>query len=488
LSLSNNRAGPAASGKCSADDSGRETPVAPAAPDSLRASLVSITGDADRVSVGTSTRNLYSGDLSYHEPHLPDVVVWATCEADVVAVLRYANEHAIPVVPYGAGTSTDGHVIPVHGGIVLDLSRMDSLVAFHPEDQVISVQAGMLRTAVNHHAGPHGLFFPVDPGADATIGGMTGTNASGTTAVRYGDMRKQILGLKVALPDGSLLHTGGRTVKSSAGYDLGHLFIGAEGTLGVVVEITLKLHPIPEHVIAARVAFANVESACAAASVIASVGASTTRVELLDAESLRAFNDFSGMRLSEVPSLFLEFAASRAAVAEDVEFAHAAAKEHGCISFETEADNTARARLWRARHELALAVANLHPGEGTIMSTDVCVPISEMPGAVAAARETAERLGIDAAIFGHVGDGNFHALYVFDRDVPEDVEKFVAFENELVARALERGGTCTGEHGVGMGKIDHFVAEHGDLVPIMRQIKRMVDPVGILNPGKLLPV
>jgi D-lactate dehydrogenase (cytochrome) len=456
-------------------------------PDDLLNSLAGLLGDADRVGDGSSRLDHYSADLSLHEPHRPDAVVFARSESDVVDVVRYANARAIPVVPYGAGTSTDGHTIPSRGGIVIDLSAMDSVVALQPHDQTITVQPGVRRSAINRAAGEHGLMFPVDPGADATIGGMTSTNASGTTAVRYGNMRRQVLGLKVVLADGSVIRTGSRTVKSSAGYDIGQIFIGAEGTLGVIVEITLRLYPIPEQTVAVRASFADIESACAAARAIAAVSISTTRAEMLDALSVRAFNAFSGESLPETPFLFLEFAAAPTTVADDVAFAADAIRDHGGRSFQTEADPTARAKLWRARHELATAVGHLFPGRGTMMSTDVCVPVSELPAAAAMAREAAAEIGIDAALFGHVGDGHFHAVCMIDRTVAREVEKFVAFEDELVRYALDHDGTCSGEHGIGLGKIDYLLSEHGDIVPLMQAMKRMLDPVGIFNPDKLLP-
>lgn len=453
----------------------------------LRDALLSVIDDPNRVSVGDSVRDLHSSDLSRHRPRRPDVVVFAETTDEVVAVLKLANSRRVPVVPYGAGTSTDGHIIPIRGGITLDVSRMDRCIALRPDDHIITVEPGMARSAVNRLAGEHGLFFPVDPGADASIGGMVGTNASGTTTVRYGDTRHQILGLKVVLADGRVIRTGGLTVKSSAGYDLGQIFIGAEGTLGVVVEVTLRLYAIPDHIVAARASFADLEGACTAARAIASLGSSLTRVELLDGESVRAVNAFSGTELEESPSLFLEFGGNKGAVDEDVAFAQSVAEESGLRSFQLETDNTARVRLWQARHDITFAYADRYPGAGSMIATDVCVPISKMPEAIHNARRVAEKLGIDAAVVGHVGDGNFHVVYVFNRESDADVAMAIRFEAELVKHALANGGTCTGEHGIGMGKRDHLAEEHGDIIPIMRGIKNQLDPHGILNPGKLLP-
>jgi D-lactate dehydrogenase (cytochrome) len=451
----------------------------------LMEDLVAAVGDAARVSDGASVRALHGEDLSRHADRLPDVVVFAQRTAEVAAVLAVADARRVPVTPFGAGTSIDGHVLPLEGGISLDLTQMDRVLALRPEDATITVQPGVTRSAVGRHAGEHGLMFPVDPGADATVGGMAATNASGTTTVRYGNMRRQVLGLEVALPGGSVVRTGGRALKSSAGYDIGQLFVGSEGTLGVITELTLRLHPIPEHVVAARAAFPDLDAACRAARAMVSTGVSVTRIELIDAYGVAAMNRFRGTDLPETTLLLLEFAGSRAAVEADVADAALLCAEHGCATLPTETDPTARAQLWRARHELAFALADLHPG-GRNMSTDVCVPISELPGAVAAARATLDRLGIAATIVGHVGEGNYHVTYVHDPGDPASVAAALTLEDEVVAQALACGGTCSGEHGIGMGKIAYLEAEHGDLVPLMRAIKGVMDPHGILNPGKVL--
>jgi D-lactate dehydrogenase (cytochrome) len=454
--------------------------------ESLRTALLGIIPDERRVSVGESVRDLHAGDLSRHRRMRPDVVVFAQSTREVAAVLRLANADGVAVTPFGAGTSTDGHVVPLRGGISLDLTQMDRVVSIWPEDHMIAVQPGVPRSIVNRHAGEHGLFFPVDPGADASIGGMAATNASGTTTVRYGNMRRQVLGLEVVLADGRIVRTGGRALKSSAGYDLGQLFVGSEGTLGVMTEITLRLYGIPEHTVAARAPFPDLDGACQAARVMVSAGLSVDRIELIDSYGIYAMNRFRQTDLKETPSLLLEFSGGRAAVDADTAFAASIADEYGCLGLETVTDHTSRARLWKARHDLSFGLADLHPG-GRLMATDVCVPISEMPRSVAAARATLDRLGLAAVIVGHVGDGNYHVNYVVNPDDEEHVAATKVLEHEVIEQALSVGGTCSGEHGIGMGKQSYLAEEHGDLIPLMRCIKAMFDPQGILNPGKLLP-
>jgi D-lactate dehydrogenase (cytochrome) len=450
----------------------------------LRAALLRLIGDDTRVSTGESVRRLHAGDLSGNLPRLPDAVVFPVEVEEVAAVLAFAHEQRVAVTCFGAGTSTDGHVIPVEGGISLDLSRLDRILSLSPDDHTISVQAGVPRSEANRRAGEHGLFFPVDPGADATLGGMAATNASGTTTVRYGNMRRQILGLTVVLADGSVVRTGGRTTKSSAGYDLTQLFAGSEGTLGAIVELTLRLYAIPDRVVAARATFAELDAACAAARSLAATGASVSRLELLDEGTVRAINAFNETTFTEAPSLFLEFSGSSAAVEEDAAFAREVMEEHGCLEVQLEHDHTARVRLWQARHDAAFAIAATRAG-GQILSTDVCVPLSELPGAVRTARGTAERLGLEVAIVGHAGDGNYHVVLIYDPEDPDEASRADALKSAISADALARGGTCSGEHGIGLGKIDELATEHGDLLPLMRGIKRVLDPHGIMNPGKV---
>jgi D-lactate dehydrogenase (cytochrome) len=445
---------------------------------SLRSDLLDLVPDDSRVGDGESLLDAHSHDLTYHAPHRPDVVVAAGNVDEVSRVLAYANRARIPVVPFGAGTSLEGHTIPVHGGIVLDVTRLNAIVAIHPADLQATVQAGVTRSALNRAAAEHGLQFPVDPGADATLGGMAATNASGTTTVRYGGMRVQVLGLEVVLADGSVIRPGSRTVKTSAGYDLRGLFVGSEGTLGVITELTLRLYGLPEQLVAVRAAFPDVGAACRAAVALIGAGVPLIRVELVDGETMAAVNAYKETAYAEQPSLFIEVESGLDAVREVAEW-------EGCTSFEAETTQEGRTQLWDARHNVFFALAAQSPGKGSL-ATDVAVPLSELPAAVEFARSRAEARGRQAAIIGHVGDGNFHVGLAIDRDDPEDLADALAFNDELVEYALARGGTCSGEHGIGLGKLGYLEREHPDLLPHYRALKHAFDPNGILNPGKVL--
>lgn len=452
----------------------------------MRDELAALLGDERRVSSSESVLDQHARDLSYHEPHAPDVVVYPESTQEVARVLAWANERRVPVVAFGAGTSLEGHVIPVRGGVSLDLSRMDRVVEVRPADLQAVVQPGVLRSALNAAAGEHGLWFPVDPGADATLGGMAATNASGTTTVRYGGMRANVLALEVVLADGTALRPGARTVKTSAGFDLRSLFVGSEGTLGVITELTLRLWGLPEHVVAARAAFPSLDAACRTAVALVGAGVAAQRIELLDAATVRAVNAYKGTAYAELPSLFLEFAGgSEASVAGDVEAARELARWEGCDELQEEREPAARARLWEARHHVLFALLHATPGK-LHKSTDVCVPVSELPAAIAHARMQADALELDAAIIAHAGDGNYHVLFMLDPGDSRELEAADRLNAEIVDWALERGGTCTGEHGVGIGKIGYLEREHGDLVPYLRELKRLFDPNGILNPGKVV--
>ena len=451
----------------------------------LRAVLVELLGDERRVTTSTSVLEQHSRDLTYRAAQLPDVVVFAETTAEIAAVLALANRSGVAVVPFGAGTSLEGHVVPVRGGISLDLTRMDRIVEIRPGELSATVEAGVLRSTLNATAGEHGLFFPVDPGADASLGGMAATNASGTTTVRYGGMRANVLALEVVLADGSVIRPGSRALKSSAGYNLTSLFVGSEGTLGVITELTLRLYGIPEHAIAVRAAFPDLDAACRAAVALIGSGVMVTRVELLDAATIAAVNAYKGTRYEEAPSLFLEFAGSDAGVAGDLSTTEEILRWEGCGAFEYEREPEARARLWEARHHALFALLHASPGK-VHKSTDVCVPVSELPGAIRGARRVAEELGLEAGIVAHAGDGNYHVLFMLDpRDLAQ-VEAAERLNDEIVEYALARGGTCTGEHGIGMGKLEYLEREHGDLLPYMRALKQAFDPKGILNPGKVV--
>jgi D-lactate dehydrogenase (cytochrome) len=452
----------------------------------LRERLLGVIGDERRVSDGASIRAAHGRDVSHHEPRDPDVVVFPETTAEVSAVLALAHAERVPVVAFGAGTSLEGHVIPARGGISLDLTRMDRVLDVRAGDLLAVVQPGVTRSALNVRAGEHGLFFPVDPGADATLGGMAATNASGTTTVRYGGMRVHVLALEVVLAGGTVVRTGSRAAKTSAGYGLTHLFVGSEGTLGVITELTVRLHGIPEHVVAARAAFADLDGACAAAVALAGSGVTVTRLELVDADTMRAVNAYKGTAYAEAPSLFLELAGSEAGVEGDVEAARELVTDAGGSGWSEERESEARSRLWDARHHALFALQHASPGR-LHKSTDVCVPLSELPGAIRHARAAADRLGLAATIIAHAGDGNYHVLFMLDPADPVERATAEELNDEIVAWALQRGGTCTGEHGIGAGKLRHLTAEHGDLIPLMRGIKELLDPHGILNPGKVLP-
>ena len=422
--------------------------------------------------------------FTYHAPHPPDAVVFPKDRDEVVEILRFANGRGVPVVPFGEGSSLEAHTIPLHGGISLDFGSMDEIVEVRPEDFVARVQPGVTHGKLNASLKEHGLFFPVDPGWDASIGGMAATNASGTNAVRYGAMRDQVLGLEVVLADGTVMRTGGMAMKSSAGYNLTGLFVGSEGTLGVFTEVTLRLYPIPEYVLAARAVYPDIERAGRAAVAMIRSGMQIGRVELVDARTVEAVNAYKGTSYAVEPTLFLEFNGSQISVERDVEVARRISESEGSAAFEFEADEAGRERLWEARHEAGLAVRDLYPGKNP-MTTDVCVPISDLPEALRHARDTIESRGLDGAILGHVGDGNYHAVFPVDPDDEGDLALAETVNSEIVDYALARGGTSTGEHGIGSGKTKHLEKEHGDSIFFMRELKKLADPNGIMNPGKV---
>lgn len=437
---------------------------------------------ADQVKDGDSERDLHGVDLSFHTPQRPDLVVYPISTADVARVLAVADHHRIPVTPFGVGTSLEGHVIPVRGGISLDLTRLDQIVEISPGNLTATVQAGVTRLALQHAAGAHGLSFPVDPGADATFGGMAATNAAGTTTVRYGKMRQNVLALEAVLPGGHVIRTGSRAAKTSAGYDLTGLLVGSEGTLAVITEVTVRLHAIPEQVVALRISFPDVESACRTAAGVVAAGGGVSRIELLDAWCVAAVNAFSGTAYPDGPCLFVEASGAAEVVGSDLELVQAIAREEGATEVVHVRDRDARAHLWQARHDVSHALAARFPGTKE-RATDVCVPLTELAGAVRFARTEIERLGLDAGILGHAGDGNLH---VHMRLTPDGVAASEELVHNVVEDALARGGTCTGEHGVGQGKIAALELEHGDLIPLMQAIKTSFDPNGIMNPGKVL--
>ena len=460
-------------------------PTPPGLPESLRRSLAERFGV--RFSCGASTCLQHGRDESVHEPQLPDGVVMATSSDEVAGVVRLCAEHAVPVIPYGVGSSVEGHVLAPRGGISLDLSGMNRILAIHAEDGDAVVEAGVTRKQLNDALKGTGLFFPIDPGADATLGGMAATRASGTNAVRYGTMKDNVLATTTVLADGRVMKTGGRARKSSAGYDLTRLLVGSEGTLGIMTELTVKLYPIPEAISAAVCTFPNVDAAVRTVIQTIQLGVPVARIELLDALSLQAINLFSKTALAEAPTLFFEFHGSPAGVAEQSETVQAIAGELGGANFAWATRPEDRSRLWQARHDAYFACLQLKPG-CRCFPTDVCVPISRLAECIAETQADIAQVSIPIALFGHVGDGNFHLVVLVDRDNPQDMAEADWIGARVVERAIDMEGTCTGEHGIGLGKRKYLGAEHGEVaVDVMRMLKTALDPHDLLNPGKVLP-
>lgn len=452
-------------------------------PSSLLKDLRGLTAE-DRATVNETTLQQHSKDESHHTPVLPDIVVYPSSTNEVVSIMKYANEHLIPVVPFGVGSSLEGHCIPLKGGISLDFSQMNQIIEIRPQDFLVRVQPGVTRNQLNQALKKHGLFFPVDPGADATLGGMTATNASGTTSVRYGIMRSQVRDLEVVLADGTVIHAGGLSAKSSSGYHLTGLFVGSEGTLGSFTEITLRVYGIPETIIAGRAVFPTVKAAVDGAVSLLSAGLAIARVELVDSASIKQVNLHSETDYPEQPTLFFEFHGNEAALAQDVAFAQELLEENECANFLVETDSKKRAKLWEARHNLAYAFKHGFPGKD-MMLTDVCLPLSELSDAVVYARETIDNSGLAGGVLGHVGDGNFHTTLMYNKRDQREVRLAEEVNGKIVEYALQKGGTCTGEHGIGIGKKKYLQMEHPDTLPFMKAIKQQFDPNGILNPGKL---
>jgi len=418
---------------------------------------------------------------------MPGGVVFAENTEEIALTVALCAEHGVPVIPYGVGSSVEGHVLAPSGGISLDLSGMNQIIAIHAEDGDATVQAGVTRKQLNDALKGTGLFFPIDPGADATLGGMAATRASGTNAVRYGTMRDNVMATTAVLADGRIMKTGGRARKSSAGYDLTRLLVGSEGTLGIMSELTVRLYPIPEAISAAVCTFPDVDSAVQAVILTIQLGVPVARIELLDALSLKAINLFSKTTLAEAPTLFFEFHGSPSSVEEQAQTVQAIAGDLGGTHFEWAARPEDRSRLWQARHDAYFACLQLKPGCRSF-PTDVCVPISRLAECIAATNEDIAQVGIPIALFGHVGDGNFHLVVLVDTDNEKDMAEAAWISERVVERAIAMEGTCTGEHGIGLGKRKYLAREHGQVaVDIMRSIKQALDPKNILNPGKVLP-
>lgn len=439
----------------------------------------------DRFSTSVPLREHHGRDESIFDATLPDAVAFARDTAEVIEIVRLCGEFNVPLIPYGAGSSLEGHTLAVKGGLTLNLMQMDGVVAIHAEDQTATVQPGVTREALNAVLRDTGLFFPVDPGADASIGGMCSTRASGTNAVRYGTMRENVVSLKVVMANGDVINTGRRAKKSAAGYDLTRLLVGSEGTLGIIVEATVRLHPQPESTMAAVCAFPDIDAAVQAVVQIIQLGVPIARCEFVDPVAIKALNLYSKTGLPEQPHLFFEFHGSESGLQEQIAVVQEFTADFGAASFVWASSPEERRKLWAARHNVYFAALQLRPGVRSIV-TDVCVPISRLADCVNGTIEDLQGSGIVAPVVGHVGDGNFHVQMLVDGSSSTEIERAEAINARLVGRALAMDGTCTGEHGIGLHKQDFLIDELGDAsVNVMRQLKKTLDPQNILNPGKI---
>lgn len=439
----------------------------------------------NRLSTSASVREQHGRDESYHHAVPPDAVVFAQSTEDVRDIVLICRNHKTPVIPFGSGTSLEGQVAALKGGVCIDLSQMNRIVAVNAQDLDCTVEPGVTRKQLNEHLRDQGLFFPIDPGANASIGGMTATRASGTNAVRYGTMRENVLALTVVLADGRVIRTAKRARKSSAGYDLTRLFVGSEGTLGVITEITLRLYGIPEAISSAVCSFPTLDDAVQAVILTIQSGIPVARIELLDDVMLDAINKYSKTDFRVAPTLFLEFHGSERGVAEQAEAMQAIAKDFGGTDFAWTAKPEDRTKMWQARHDAAYAAMAMRPN-GKIWPTDVCVPISRLAECIAETKKDLDGSFLMAPIVGHVGDGNFHLAFVLDPGKPEELKEAERLNERLVMRALAMDGTSTGEHGIGYGKLDFLTAEHGEAVSVMRALKLALDPDNLMNPGKVV--
>ena len=455
----------------------RETPAALV--DALKALF------AERCSTALVVREQHGRDESSFAAPPPAAVIFAESTQDVAATVKLAGQYRVPVIPFGVGTSLEGHLLAVQGGISIDVSRMNRVLHINAEDLTVTVQPGVTRKQLNEEIKSTGLFFPIDPGADATLGGMSATRASGTNAVRYGTMRENVLALEVVTASGEVIRTGTRAKKSSAGYDLTRLMVGSEGTLGVITEVTVKLYPLPEAISAAVCSFPSIEAAVRTTIEVIQLGVPIARVELIDHNTVRMVNKHSKLTLREEPMLLMEFHGTPGSVKEQAELVQELASAHGGNAFEWASTPEERTRLWTARHNAYFAAIQSRPGCRAI-STDTCVPISRLADCLLASVAEVEASGIPYFLVGHVGDGNFHFGYLIDPEKPEEREIAEVLNHQLVNRALSMEGTCSGEHGVGLHKMDFLLTETGNgAVEMMRTIKRSLDPQNIMNPGKI---
>lgn len=446
--------------------------------------LLEIFGD--RASTVRDVLEQHGRGESYHAGMPPQIVVFVETTEEVSRLVRLCAEHGVPVIAFGAGTSLEGNVSAVQGGVSLDLTGMNAITRISVEDLDCTVEAGVTRLQLNHELRHTGMFFPLDPGADATIGGMAATRASGTNAIRYGTMREAVIALTVVTADGRIIRTSRRARKSSAGYDLTRLFVGSEGTLGIITEVTLRLQPVPESIGVFSCIFPSVEEAVATVTAIIQSGVPIARVELLDEAQIDAINRFSQLSLPVANTLFFEFHGSATGVEEQVATVHDIAAHYNGSDFASATKQEDRTKLWKARHDAFYATTALRPGAKG-WSTDICVPISRLVEAITGAKELLRSTSVPTTIVGHVGDGNFHIIFAVDVNNRRELEEISKISSDLAKLAIELDGTCTGEHGVGTGKIPYMVMEHGPAVDVMRSIKNSLDPRGILNPGKILP-
>jgi D-lactate dehydrogenase (cytochrome) len=452
------------------------------APESLLAQLAARFGD--RFSRAEAVRRQHGHNFTWYDNQPPDAVVFLASSAEVQDVVRQCAAHRVPIIAFGTGTSLEAQLNAPFGGISLDLSRMNAILAVRPQDFDCTIEPGVTRTQLNSFIRDQGLFFPIDPGADASLGGMAATRASGTNAVRYGTMKDAVLSLAAVMPNGELIHTARRAKKTSAGYDLTRLLVGSEGTLGIITELTLRLHPIPEAIAAAVCGFASLEGAVESAMVAIQAGIPVARIEMLDALQIHACNLFSKLSLAEVPTLFVEFHGSQREVDEQVAQFEEIARERGGSDFNFASKAEDRSKLWQARHDAAYASLALRPGAKAV-ATDACVPISRLAECVMQTKADLDRERLVGTMLGHVGDGNFHVALLADANDPDEMQRAKGFIERLAMRAIAMDGTCTGEHGVGQGKITYLEAEHGAALAAMRAIKQAIDPDNIMNPGKI---
>ena len=441
----------------------------------------------ERLSMSNSVREQHGRDESFHASAPPEAVAFVECNEEVAEIVRICVQYQKPIIPFGTGTSLEGHVAALHGGVCLDVSGMNQVLEVNENDLDCRVQAGVTRKQLNQHLRNSGLFFPIDPGADASLGGMTATRASGTNAVRYGTMRENVLGLTVVTADGRIIRTGTRARKSSAGYDLTRLFVGSEGTLGIITEIQLRLYGVPEAISAAVCSFETMEGAVNTTISTIQMGIPVARIELLDEVQVDAINRYADFDYALKPTLFFEFHGTEAWVQEQAEMVKEISTEEGGSDFQWSTREQEKQKLWEARHNAYYAALAMRPGSKG-WPTDVCVPISRLADCILETRRDIEESGLVVPLVGHVGDGNFHLLFLIDpENEEEELKRYQPLNDRLVERALRMGGTCTGEHGIGSGKIKYMEAEHGDSLDLMRQIKQAFDPDNLMNPGKMLP-